>query len=56
MTTQLVQKRRQNNIKDVVMLSLLLTLNRFTNCFDVIIVDFQQVNASVFNISFKRMY
>ena len=33
------------DVIDVVMVSLLLTLNNFTHCSGVTIVDFEQVNA-----------
>ena len=40
------KQRHQNDIKDAVALSLLLTLNRYSNfCFGVSIVDFEQVLA-----------
>ena len=39
-------KRHQNNVIDVILVSLLLTLNKFQAGSNVSIVDFEQVNAS----------
>ena len=44
-SAQSQQYRSHNNVSDIVLVSLLLTLNRFTSSSSVFIVNFQQVNA-----------